>query len=196
MGLNTFLEKGLSKGYLTAATGTAIVQNIDAVAGQRITIVAFGATCGSTAQSVYFMNPTKTTLGAAAVSAATTMTLTADPKDPSANAIAANDLVAIELNDGTYDYDTVSAWNSSTKLVTLKGSLAGAAAAGRGFWNFGVYTDNGHFVFAMTASTAHDESTAGGRFFAPNKGYPMKIYITNATKQCLFRYASGGYVNS
>lgn len=71
-----------------------------------------------------------TTTSAAASSGASSITVT------SATGIAASDIIGIELDDGTIDWDTVSGSPSGT-TVTLGGTLGGAAASGNSVF---VYT--------------------------------------------------------
>jgi hypothetical protein len=65
-----------------------------------------------------------TTSSAAAISGASTITLT------SVTGMTASDNIGIELDDGTRQWTTISSINTGTKVVTLATTLTGAAASG------------------------------------------------------------------
>ncbi len=181
MSLNSYLSEAASKGYLAnASTAAAIVHNIDPKSGKRIVIIAFAATAGTEDDTVYFMNPTKTTTNGAVLSGITTVVLTADPLDPSGNIIASSDHVCLQLDDGTFHYTTLSAWQTSNLTATLTDATSSSCADDSDFWNFGVYGDNGHFAYKVATTTQVTPEAASGLFYAPNKGYPMKVYQLSA----------------
>ena len=194
MGLNSYLAEAAGFGYVTATT-VAMVHNIEPKSGKRIVIVGFGASAGSANEIVYFMNPTRTTVSAALASGITTVVLTADPLDPSGNIIAASDNICIELDDGTYLFTTISAWQTSNLTATLATATSSSCAALNGFWNFGVAADNGHFAYAVALDTTASPEVDSGLFYAPNKGYPMKAYLLSATDiACSINYVTVGYI--
>ena len=195
--MNAFLQKAaVTKGYKTAAAGTEIAHTFDPKAGLRCVILALQAVCGTTAQNIYFMQAKKTTVKTAAASAANVVYLTADPTDPDGNATAAGDIVCIEMDDGTYDWDAVSAFGATSNKVTIVGTLNDSVGVGNGFWTFGTTRNSAHQTMYMAASEHLYRSGLGGIHSDPNVGYPMRVAISNATAACFWGYLSAGYINS
>lgn len=171
MGINFWGAAVGSKGYSALATAGTITHNIDGQSGKRIAITAFGATPGEVANPFYFMVPlAHTTASAAAASGATNISLTATPSD-----YGTSDVVAILLDDGSYQWTTVAA--SATTNNHLTSALTDTVAAGNDVWYLGVYTDNGHYRFTTTASTQKAVALAEGILYGSYKGGPMRFHF-------------------
>lgn len=179
MGANTYLKSVTSFGYKTAATGTAIQQNIDPKAGQRITIRAFGFSCGATITSVYFMQSLgdSTIANAVASNATSGFVCTAEPT--SDEVMASKDIVCIELDNGKFQYDVVASGTWSCFDITS--ALEDTVAAGNRIFQFGVHTDDGHLRFKLTVSVQTTKELDGGIFRANAMNKPMIAYHVNDT---------------
>lgn len=197
MGLNAWLAGVDSYGCKTATAGTAISQTITGRSGKRLAILAFATSCGETATHLYFLQ----TLGAtkvvgAVASGLTTVVLTADP-GPSSNGIAANDNIAIVLDNGTYQFTTVNSWSSTTKTAVLNAALGDDVNDGAAFYDLGIFSDTGHLKVALTASAQKADASDLGRFFGKGRGYPMIVYNPNpsATTASSIDYITLGYLD-
>jgi len=182
MGANVYLEGVAAFGYKTASAETAITQNIPPKEGKRIAIKAFGATAGTSATDIYFMQTLgTTTLKAACTTSRSIINLTAQPI--TGNNVAANDYLVVKLDDGTYHFSIVSSiLGLSVILLTIP--LSGVAAAGNTVYDLGAYGDTltgygGHFRWNITASTQETLALDGGFCYARAKGYPMMAYHRN-----------------
>jgi hypothetical protein len=178
MGANVYLKAVSALGYKTATAATAIMQYIQPRSGSRIAIRAFGMSCGATATTVYWMVPIgQSSITTAVASGATTgFAVDAQPQT-TANALASADNVAIQLDDGTYQFTTVA-----TGLFTgfsIAAALTDTVAAGNTVYAFGIFSDTGHFPFKLTISTQTTAAVDGGVFYANAKGAPMIVYHAN-----------------
>lgn len=196
MGMLGFSKAVGSKGYKTAASATAITHDIDPLAGGRIAVHAFGATASESADSIYFMKSLgQTTVNGAVASGATTVVLTADP-EPAGAAIAANDVVVIKMDDGSYHWTTVSSWTASTLTMVISDALDDTLADNQPVWCLGVSTDNGHDRFQLTASTQSTKEVDAGLFFGAGRNSPMRIHHANAgSVPGSIDYVSYSYLN-
>jgi hypothetical protein len=159
------------KGYSALATAGTITHNIDGLQGKRIVVTSVGVTPGEVANPFYFMVPRGwTTLSAAAATAATGVTLVTDP-----TGMGTSDVCVIVLDDGTYQWTTIAA--SAVTVGHLTSTLTSSAAAGNRFYDMGVYTDDGHFRIATTASTQKVLEQADGYFYGSVKGGPMRFHF-------------------
>lgn len=187
MSINTFCLGVRTYGYQTAATATAFVQNIDPIVGGRLGVVAFGLTCaGGAAQKAYFMVPLgRTTVPLGATSGIYTCVFAGDPGVVApANLFASGDNVCIKLSDGTYQWGTAANWWVSNYTCVLTSVLTAAVNANAPVWNFGLYTDAGHFQYALTVSAQSTKDLAGLPIFATPAIYdPMKLYMLNPGTQ-------------
>lgn len=182
MGANVYLEAVAGFGYKAGTSGVAIQHNIDGVGGGRAAILAFGATCG-VAESLYFMTVLGTsTLAAAVASGATTCVFLANPA-PAANLLASGDYVALVLDNGDFHFAAISNWWVSNLTAVLDTALTDDAALGNGVYNFGIYSDTGHFAYLLTANSQTTKSQDPGVFFGGAKGYPMKVWHPNTGSQ-------------
>lgn len=190
------------KGYKAGTTSaTAFYHTIDPRTDSRIAIVAYGATCSTTAgDNLTFMVDIGTvacTVGTAALSGATTVVLSADPA-PNGAAIAANDYVCMQRDDGAYQFNTVSSWTASTLTMVVGTAFADSYAVGRKVWCLGVATDSNHQVKDLTtASTEYtDKSDSNWLFCGKEKWSPMIVMHANAgTTVGTINYVAIAYVD-
>ena len=108
MGSNTYLAHATVKGHTTGATATAITQYIEARAGERIAIRAFGFSAGTAVSSVYFMQELGRSALTTTVASGATTGFALDDKLIAGNALGTGDYVALTLDNGTEQLTTVA----------------------------------------------------------------------------------------
>lgn len=203
MSLNNYGFGGKTAGRATANANTVIKVLLQPKGGGIGRVSTLGYTTGNTAHTITGMRPLgRTTAASAANAAQNTITLTADP-GPSGNGIAANDLVAVRESDGvTRDY-VVSAWNSSTKVVTLVANLVAAVAAGAKFWDFGITSDTdpltgtAHPTIVTTANTTQTfQDDVAGVVAGHEKDAPILLNSSNGTAAGSFDRVSYAYTKN
>jgi len=181
MGINVYMTYAASKGYTTAGSATPITVDIDGRSGERIAIIAFGATASNSSDKVYFMQPlAATTISEAVLSGASTVMLAALPSYGS-NAIASGDLLAITMDDGSFHFSLLAgSAAAATSNWAITDALDDDLAVGNAVYWFGLHSDSGHLVYQLAGSTQSTEQNSGGFFFGSAKGYPMRVYNENA----------------
>lgn len=169
----------------------------------RLTSLVYLA--GTTAHTLTVLKSVgHTTLSAAAAAAATSITVTADPgTGTTPGAIAINDWICIELDNGTYFLTKVTNVASLTLTVS---ALPTAAAAGRVVWFFGAPGDHTASQttsrsvpelgsqFTATASTLREfKDVVNGICQTSNLYEPLMLHSDNATVAGEILQASGGH---
>ena len=178
MGSNVYLAAAKSFGYKTETASTAIVHNVDPRDGERIAIRALGLTAGASATTAHIMQALgESTIGTAVVSGATTAFAAAAEFQTSSNAVVSSDFIALELDDGSYQYTTIATGTWSD--FSIADALLDTVAAGNKVFGFGVHGDSGHIKLTCTASVQTKWELDGGIFYADAKGRPVKIYHDN-----------------
>uniref|UniRef100_A0A6M3IGP9 Uncharacterized protein n=1 Tax=viral metagenome TaxID=1070528 RepID=A0A6M3IGP9_9ZZZZ len=179
MGANVYLKGVSGIGYKTATAATAIVQYVQPKSGARLCVRAFGMTCGATATNVYFMTPLggSQALSAAVASGATTGFATAAEIQTSANALASADYIAVQLDNGQYQFTTVA--TGTYAAFSLSAALTDTVAAGNLVWGFGIATDTTHYRVVLTVSAQTARAIDGGLIYGSAKGAPMIVYHNN-----------------
>ena len=190
-------------GLKTAAAGTAFVHVVPPARVGKLgftRISQFSYTTGNTAHNVGLMRPIGSTTTSAASNVNTnTLTLTADP-GPSGNGIAASDYIAVEHDDGTTLAYTVSAWNGTSKVLTINSNLAANVASGNKVWDFGVVGDTDPITgvahpqipFANT-NTSYNRKFDGGGLKSHDTRSPILIYSPNTTGAGTLEFVEYGY---
>ncbi len=196
MGLNIYAEAVGSVGYTVAtATASGISAKIDGKPGKRLAITAYGfKTVGSgTTPDIYFMKPTEsTTIGTAAASNVTTITVTTMTTAP-----ATSGNIVVVLDDGTYQWLTVAS-TATTTSVPISSALTDTAAAGNPVYFLNVYSSTGHFRVKGAATGAQkSDALEPGIFYATPKGAPMMVHAIDASSTALVQidYVTYGYIN-
>lgn len=121
------------------------------------------------------------------------------------NALAASDVVAYQLNDGTWQIDTISSTTSSTVFVLGTGTPnvtgAGCLAYSPVFW-FGAVGDTDPATgiihplldsIANTNVTFRSSSYGFGLFNSLHRGDPMVFHSSNGTDAGILEVLSGYY---
>lgn len=196
MGLNAYLEAVGSVGYTAgAATDTNAAINISGKPGKRIAILSYGfqETDSVVPAIAYFMRSIEaTTIGTAAASGATTITVTTMTNTPATAA-----WVCAVLDDGTYQFTTVRA-TASTTSIPLTTNLTDTSAAGNAVYYLGAATTTGQYrVNQATAGTQENASSDIGLVFGSTKGSPMRVEVSDSTGTQIAEidYVSYGYLN-
>jgi hypothetical protein len=208
MSIEAFVHSFLTKDYHTEIADTAIVETLDGKDGLRLVLKAMNYLAAGTAHTASFMyaedaagqtGSSRNTASAAALSGQHHITCTTAPKDPAGNAAAASDIIAFQLTDGTWEWDTVAALAGSiiecTNNITGVDAGAGgtAIAAGGKVLIFGVVGDNKSQKLGLTASvvTKGDELA----IVQPYVGEPMYLSINNATAAGFLNSLVMAYIN-
>ncbi len=188
MGINAFVSSYLGFDYHTETAATAIDEEVPGQNGKRLALVGVDYLAGSTAQTMNVMHcgklaGSRTVTSALAVSGQAVINAAVAPTDPAGNATASGDIIAFQLTDETWEFDTVA--SLSTLAITINNNLqgvdagAGATAieAGGAIRIFGVVGDNFSFVTGLKASTqiSYRDTIL---MQAPFVGDPL--YVTNA----------------
>lgn len=181
--------------YHTAAGGTAIDEEVQGKEGLRLALVTMNYLCGATAQDVNIMYANDSVAGsgaslnttsALALSGQKVIACTTAPLDPAGNAAAANDIIAFQLTDGTWEFDTVATLAASNITCTNNitgvdaGAGATAIAAGGKVRIFGIIADGSVFKLHLVAATLYDENNTILAWH-PFIGDPFYVSNPNAT---------------
>jgi len=182
MGMLAYARGVGSLGYKTESVGTAITQDIDPVPGARVSVHAFEALASTTAADklAFMVSLDQTTTNGAVASAAATVVLTS-ALAPAGAAVAANDVVVFEMDDGTYHWTTVSSWTAGTLTMVVNDAFDDSMADNAKVWCLGVSADAGHRVFQLTSATTSTKEVDAGIFFGAGKGSPVRVHHPNAT---------------
>jgi len=196
MGLNLYAEAVGGVGYTVATTTAAgAVVKIDGKPGKRLVITAYGfQDTGKVAvPDLYFMKPVETTtIGTAAASNVTTITVTTMATTP-----ATSGNIVVVLDNGTYQWLTVAS-TASTTSVPVSSALTDTAAAGNPVYFLNVYSSAGHFrVLGSAAGAQKSDSRDIGLFYDNPKGAPMMAHLlaTASTALSQIDYISYAYTN-
>ena len=121
--------------------------------------------------------------------------------DGDGNAIAANDLLAVQLDNGTWHLSLVTSWTAGTLTLVLTTAIPTGRTARRGarVVNYGVAGDTWHSLrqFDLAASSTNQFPAVAGaveslvRASAP--GEPLLIDIDNPTNASTVATTSVGY---
>lgn len=209
---NTKLEK-------SASANTVVIVMIEPMHNYKTYLTSLIYTTGNTANVVTIMRPlgqTKVTTAVAANTPSAALAIAADPGIYSANktwgtadnAIAANDLVVVELADGTWFQDKLAAANTTTATLTTTLPVLCGIAAGAKLWFFGITTDTNpsdrlaHPKITSAVNTVGEalvgdkpgeaESLSIGTYGAYE---PLLISCDNSTGTNFLRRATAVYLN-
>jgi len=218
MSYGAFITSFASVDYHTETAATAIEEAIQAKDGLRLALLSGSYLNGATAHTLCFMyakdaaaypgSARNTINGATAahiLSNQKVIDVVTTPRDPAGNAAAASDIVAYQLIDGTWEFNTIA--SVSTKAITLTNNIAGvdagagaaAIADGSPFLIFGVVGDGAYLALPLTASVVNEwGATAGGSGIVlvhPYVGEPFYVYDANATNAGFLNNLLFGYIN-
>lgn len=176
--------------YHTETQGTAIDEEIQAQNGKRLVLLTVDYLAGSTAQdmNVMFANGdgSRNTMSALAISGQKVANVTDTPLSPAGDAAVSGDIVAFQLTNGLWEFDTID--TVSTKAITMNNNIQGvdsgggetAIAAGAKFLIFGIVADGSLFKVHLKASTLLQKDNTL-LVWHPYKGEPFYVSNPNAS---------------
>lgn len=183
--------------YHTAALDNVIDEEVPGVDGQRLALVSMNYLCGATAHDVNIMYASDKAAACAAgasrnsalsvaVSGQKDIICTVTPESPAGDAIANLDVVAYQLTDGTWEFNTAASLSSDT--ITLTNDIVGvdasagatAVAAGGKVMVIGIIADGSLFKIHLVATATYDENNTILAWH-PYIGEPFYVSNPNAT---------------
>ncbi len=188
--------------YHTETAATIISEAIQARDGFRLALIDLYYLCGSTAHTLSFMYAKdaaayplscKNTTSAGAAAAQAVINVVTTPRDGAGNAAAANDIVAYQCTDGTWEFNTIA--SVATLAITHNTNLAKAVAAGAKYRIFGVAGDNISLKLTCTASVENQWGKGMIALIHPDVGEPFWLSINNATAQGYLNGAVFAHIN-
>jgi hypothetical protein len=188
-----YLADALTKGYKTEASDPVVI-NINPQTGKRTGIVSYGSTASAavTPDKLTFMKSLgKVSVVGDYVATNTDIVLSADPA-PAGAALAADDVVVLKLDNGTYHWTTVVSWTPGTMTMVITDALPSSLSEGNPVWCLGVATDPGHDVVQLEASTQREAKT-NEMHMSNSNGEPMRIEMDNADGGGSVDYVTGFY---
>lgn len=210
MGIPAHVYGFVTKDYHTETAATPIAETIDAVDGERLVLMGLQYLCGSTAHTISLMHAAdaaaypgsaRNTASALALSGQAVINVTNTPRDPAGNAAAANDIIAFQLTDGTWEWDTIA--SVATKAITCTNNIVGvdvgaggtAIAAGAKVLILGIAADGACQVLTTPASVVTTYGPGELVLQHPYFGEPWYLYDGNATAAGFLYHAQFAYIN-
>ncbi len=191
-------------GYHTEAANTAIDEEVGGQNGKRLALISMEYLAAATAHDVSVMyaednavsgavGSSRNTTNGATLSGQKDIICTVAPESPAGAAAAASDIIAFQLTDGTWEWDTVASLAGSTITCTNNVTGVDAAAGGTAMADnakimiLGVVGDLANFKVHCLASvvTSFDNTP---RIIHPYIGEPFFLSSDNGT--------NAGFLNS
>ena len=187
--------------YHTETAGTVIDEEVPGIEGNTLALVSINYLPGSTAQNLSLMfardNVSSGAAGssrnhngtAVALSGQKDIICAVAPESPGGDAAAASDIIAFQLTNGTWEFDTVASISSKTITCTNNitgvdaGAGATAIAAGAKVNVFGIVADGAVFTLRLLASTLFEQYNTLLAFH-PYVEEPFYVNNPNATAAC------------
>lgn len=182
---------GRGKATATAATRIRVLVPGDPHGYTYLTFVRY--TAAGTAHTLTMMRGQSFSTAASLVAAAAVAVPVNDALvDGAGNVLAAVDVVAIELDDGSWHLGIVdtSGWNAGTKTITLTAGTAiptgRSVPAGNRVISYGVAGDSGHAAYTLTGTASATTSypavaNAGPLIKSTTRNEPIIVDSDNAT---------------
>jgi len=197
MSIPAYVKGFFDVDFHTENAGTAITEEIPGRDGARLALIGYEIVTGATAHTLNIMYPgllagCRNTVDGDAASGQKVIDVVTAPTDPAGNAVANNDIVAYETEDGSWEFNIVA--SLSTKAITHQNNLAKNVKDGARYFVFGVTADNAKKVISLAADTTN--KNAGSIFaIAPFMGDPLYLYIANGTNASQIMYMLWAYIN-
>jgi hypothetical protein len=209
MGVPAHVYGFVTKDYHTETAATAIVETIDAIDGERLILMGLSYLCGTTAHTISLMyakdfavaGSSRNKTSAHAHSGQKDIVCAVAPKDPAGNNAAAADVIAFQLTDGTWEWDTVGSLAGSTITCTNNitgvdaGGGAEAIAEGGKVMVLGIVADGACDVIGCPASVTTVVGPGELVIAHPYFGEPWYLYDGNATAAGFLNHAQFAYIN-
>jgi len=179
-----FIETFRTVDYHTEAANTAIDEQIQCSAGQRLALLFYSIVTSTTAHVLYLLQTgalagARNSTTAAASAAQKIINVTTTPTDPAGNAAAASDIVAYRCTDGSWEFNTIA--SVATLAITHTNNLAKAVASGAAYLIFGTVAHGSYQSFTLTASVTNVSPAVPIVAVNPYVGDPWYVTIPNAT---------------
>lgn len=197
MSLTLIGSEGVGK--LTQTAGTRIQKLIGGKGGAFTHLLNMRYTAGATAHTLTVMRGQSYAKVASDAAASQADVVVDTALTDGANAIAANDLVAIKKPDGTWHLGIVSSWSAGTLTITLTSNVpSGGFKKGARVVCYGVAGDTGHanYQFAAASGGATNFPAVqndGGLVRSAQQNEPLIIDSDNASNAGTLDYASVGF---
>jgi len=191
LALNAIAAFGRGKASIAFGTRIRVLVPGDPHGFTYLTFVRY--TAAGTAHTLTMMRgQTHAKAAAAAAAAAVAVVVDTAMLDGAGNALAANDLVAIELDDGSWHLGIVdtSGWDAGTKTITLTSGTAIPAGRsvllGGAVVSYGIAGDANHANFTLTGTASVSSNfpavaNAGPLCKSPYRNSPIIVDSDNAT---------------
>jgi hypothetical protein len=194
--------------YHTEAANTAIVEYIDPIDGARLVVMNLSYTAAATAHTASLMHAggvggtgSRNVASALALSGQKVINVVNTPLDPAGNGAAASDVIAFQLIDGTWEWDTVA--SVAVKAITCSNNITGvdagaggtAIAAGAKVMILGVVADAVAEQISLPAATLVEYGKGELTIAHPYVGEPWMLSITNATNAGFLWNALFAHIN-
>ena len=200
----------LTHDYHTETAGTPIDEQIPAQNGMRLALLEMEYLCAATAHLASFMyakDPVATpgscrnTALLQALSNQKDITCAVTPTDPAGNAVANNDIIAYQLTDGTWEFNTIASVLGDD--ITLTNNIVGvdaggggvALAAGAKVMIFGIVADGAVMNVSLTASVVTRKGQGHLTIVHPYIGEPFYLSIDNGTNAGFLEHLVMAYIN-
>ena len=198
--------------YHTEPLNTAIDEQIQAQNGHRLALIDFEYLNDTTAHTCCLMfardnaatgavGSSRNTCTAAVLSGQKDIITVVAPESPGGDATAAADIIAYQLVDGTWEFNTVTGIVGSTISLTndIAGIDAGAGAvamyAGAKVMNIGIIADGANFVIHLLVSVITRRGEGSLSVVHPFMGEPFYMSINNITAAGWLNYALFAHIN-
>ena len=200
----------LTKDYHTETLGNVIDEEIPAQNGMRLALLEMEYLAAGTAHLASFMyakdlagqeGSSRNEAALAAISGQKDITLLVAPKDPAGNEAATPDIIAYQLNDGTWEFNTVASVAASVLTLTTNiagvdaGAGANALAVGARVMIFGVIADGAVMNVSLTASVVTRKGQGHLTIVHPYMSEPFYLSIDNATAAGFLEHLVMAYIN-
>jgi hypothetical protein len=188
-------------GYHTENAATIIQENIQGINGKRVAVIGLDYLPAATAHTLTFLEAIgktstvtgcRTTTSGANAAGQAVLNVTDAPTDTAGNATAANDVIAYQLPNGTWEFNTVS--SLSTKAITLGTNIATAPSAGAKVLIFGVAGDRANFTLGTVASTLLQFNGDHPVYVAKNMSDPVVFQSNNGTNAGFLHNMLAAYI--
>ena len=198
--------------YHTEAANAAIDEEIQAQNGHRLALIDFEYLAAATIAVASFMfardnvatgapGSSRNSCNGGAVSGQKDIICNVAPESPGGDAAAASDIIAFQLVDGTWEFDTVASIAASTITCTNNITGVDAAAGGAAIADdgkvmvIGIIADGATFTISCTAAVLTRQGEGSLSLVHPFVGEPFYISIDNLTNAGFLNHALFAHIN-
>lgn len=197
MSIPAFVKSFKTFGKHTESAGTAITENVQGIDNYTPALINASITTGATAHTMSICyaqgTGTRSVTTAASAAAATTLDVSVAPKDPAGNAAASGDVIAYQVSDGSWEFNTIA--SISSLEITLNTAIATAVPAGAKVRIFGVVADGACMQLPLAAAGTNTFGSGEIAIVGPYPGDPLYVSIDNATNASTINFLVFAYLN-